>query len=255
MRAGQRLWTREELILVINLYCKLPFGKLHQGNPDIIELARLINRSPGSVAFKMNNFASFDPGLQARGIKGAVNASKLDAEVWNEFFNNLETLAFESEKLRAQYLGVSIEAWADEATDLSKEGKTREQQIQARVNQGFFRKTVMAAYNSTCCITGLMQPELLVASHIRPWALDKENRLNPRNGLAMNALHDRAFEAGLMTIGTDFQIRISSTLKQKVEPSALDYFLRYEGEQIKMPSRFTPDPSLLEYHNRERFIP
>lgn len=255
MRAGQRLWTREELILAINLYCKLPFGKLHQGNPEIIELARLINRSPGSVAFKMNNFASFDPGLHARGIQGAVNASKLDAEVWKEFFNNLESLAFESEKLRAQYMGVSIEKWADEATDLTKEGKTREQRIQARVNQGFFRKTVMAAYNSTCCITGLMQPELLVASHIRPWALDKENRLNPRNGLAMNTLHDRAFETGLMTIGPDFKIRISSILKQKVEPSALDYFLHYEGEQIKMPSRFTPDPSLLEYHNRERFIP
>jgi putative restriction endonuclease len=102
MKKGQSLWTREELILAINLYCKIPFGKIHQRNSEIIHLASLINRTPGSVALKMVNFASLDPSLKARGIKGASNASKLDSEIWNEFFNAWDILPFESEKILAK---------------------------------------------------------------------------------------------------------------------------------------------------------
>jgi hypothetical protein len=46
MKAGQKLWTKEELILAVNLYCKLPFGRLHHRNPEIIDLASLIGRTP-----------------------------------------------------------------------------------------------------------------------------------------------------------------------------------------------------------------
>jgi putative restriction endonuclease len=61
MKGGQNLWTREELILALNLYLKLPFGKLHSGNPEIIHLAYLLGRTPGSIAMRLNNFASVDP--------------------------------------------------------------------------------------------------------------------------------------------------------------------------------------------------
>lgn len=69
MKEGQKLWTREELTLAVNLYCKLPFGRLHRLNSEVIHLANLIGRTPSSVAYKLVNFASFDPGLKARGIK------------------------------------------------------------------------------------------------------------------------------------------------------------------------------------------
>jgi putative restriction endonuclease len=255
MKQGQRLWTREELILAINLYCKLPFGKMHGNNPDVIGLAKLINRTTGSIALKLGNFASFDPSLQARGIKGASNASKLDGEIWKEFFNNWNALAFESELLLAKYQGVSIEQLHDIQLPDDAVGKNKERIVQTRVNQAFFRKAVMASYNYTCCITGIRFPELLVASHIRPWALDEANRLNPRNGLAINALHDRAFENGLMTIGTDYRIRISESIKKNKEISSYEYFMRYDNEMIRLPNRFIPDPAFLAYHHAERFIP
>jgi putative restriction endonuclease len=85
MKEGQTLWSRDELILAINLYCKLPFGRLHRGNSGVIHLAKLIGRTSNSVAYKLVNFASLDPSLKARGIKGASNASNLDKEIWNEF--------------------------------------------------------------------------------------------------------------------------------------------------------------------------
>jgi len=137
---------------------------------------------------------------------------------------------------------------------LLREGKTRVQLIKARVNQSFFRATVLAAYDSTCCITGLKTPELLVASHIRPWALDEPNRLNPSNGLALNNLHDRAFETGLITVTPELKIRVSPVLfRQSDNPTVRDYFLVFEGKNITAPSRFLPDPDLLRYHNEERF--
>jgi len=254
MKEGQRLWTREELILAINLYCKTPFGKIHRNNPDVIRLAALIGRTPNSVSFKLVNFASFDPSLKARGIKGAQNASKLDLEIWNEFYNNWDNLPFESEKLLAKYADSSIERLNSiDVLDLPKEGKVRTQLVKVRVNQNFFRSMILSSYDNRCCITGLSNRELLVAGHIRPWGLDEKNRMNPQNGISLNALHDKAFENGLITILPSFKIKVSSIIKKDKSNAAKDYFVKYDNEQIVLPRRFYPDKEFLEYHNDERF--
>ena len=62
----RRNWTREELIAAFNLYCQLPFGKLHKTTPQIIQLARLLERTPSSVGMKLVNFASCDHGQRPR---------------------------------------------------------------------------------------------------------------------------------------------------------------------------------------------
>ncbi|MBF9254726.1 HNH endonuclease [Pontibacter sp. 172403-2] len=257
MKQGQNLWTREELILAINLYCRLSFGKLHRNTSEVIHLAQLIGRTPSSVAYKLVNFASLDPSLQARGIKGAQNTSKLDKEIWNEFYLNWDKLPYESEKLRASFEHTTIEVInnIDEA-ELPREGKTREQMVKVRVNQNFFRRTILAAYNYTCCITGLQNASLLIAGHIKPWGIDESNRLNPRNGIAINALHDKAFETGLLTITPDYKIRISPSLKEQKKSieTMREYFFKYDKKEIILPSKFLPDREFLEYHNNERFI-
>ncbi|ASS50785.1 MAG: restriction endonuclease [Candidatus Fluviicola riflensis] len=255
MKEGQKLWTREELILAVNLYCKLPFGRLHRLNPEVIHLANLIGRTSSSVAYKLVNFASLDPSLKSRGIKGASNSSKLDAEIWNEFFNNWDILPFESEKLRANFEHTTIEQLNHiPEFELLKKGETREQIVKIRVNQSFFRKSILASYNNTCCITGIQQPECLIAGHIKPWSIDEKNRLNPQNGIAINALHDKAFETGLITITTDFKIKISPILfKQKKSKSIEDYFLKLDNQDIILPSRFFPDIEFLKYHNEMCF--
>jgi putative restriction endonuclease len=254
MKEGQKLWTREELILAINLYCKTPFGKIHRNNPKVIELAELIGRTPNSVSFKLVNFASFDPSLKARGIKGASNASKLDLEIWNEFYNDWDSLPFESEKLLAKYTNRSIETVSEiEIEDLPKEGRVRTQLVKVRVNQNFFRAMIIASYNNKCCITVLSVKELLVAGHIRPWGVDEKNRMNPQNGIAINALHDKAFEAGLITILPNYKIKASSILTRSKDKSIKEYFLMYDNQSIILPKRFYPAKEFLEYHNDVRF--
>lgn len=252
MKEGQTLWTREELILAVNLYCKLPFGKMHKGNAGIIALSQIIPRTPSSIARKLGNFASFDPSLKARGIKGLPNTSKLDADIWNEFYNNWDAALLASEELLAKKKHTTVEALNNiNLDDLPKEGKEKQRLVKTRVNQSVFRTVVLATYNSTCCITGINNPELLIASHIVPWSKDESNRLNPMNGLCLNALHDKAFDNGLITIdANDYTIKISSKLKSKKPTVSIGQnFLKLEGKPIQLPGKFLPAKELLKQHN------
>jgi len=236
------------------LYCKLPFGRLHRLNPQVVHLSELINRTPGSVAYKLVNFASLDPSLKARGIKGASNTSRLDKEIWEEFFKSWDDLPYESEILLAKIENKSIENITNINTEDLPEGKTRERVVKVRVNQFFFRRSILASYNNTCCITGLNQMELLIAGHIKPWSQDEKNRLNPRNGIAINALHDKAFENGLITITPEYKIKISNVLLKQKKTETLDkYFFQYQDKEIVLPSRFLPDVEFLKYHNEFSF--
>lgn len=232
MKKGQKLWTREELILAINLYWKLEFGKIHKGNPEVIKLAKLLGRTPSSIVFKLGNFGSFDPSLQERGVGGQKNTSKLDEQIWNEFYGNFEDVAYESEKLRATLEQKPVEELNEiNISELPKEGLVREQVVKTRVNQNFFRKTILASYKNTCCITGINIPGLLVAGHIVPWSVDEKNRMNPRNGLCLNYLHDKAYELGLITIDTNYNILISSKIMEDEKNEAnLKFFNQHQNK-------------------------
>ena len=91
-------WTREHLLIALNLYCKLPFGSFDEGNSIIQEVARKMGRTSGSLAMKLSNLASLDPVQRARGIKGLAGASKQDRTMWQEFQEDRNTLAPESEQ-------------------------------------------------------------------------------------------------------------------------------------------------------------
>lgn len=257
MKEGQRLWTKEESILAINLYCKIPFGQMHSRNTAVIDLANLIHRTPSSVARKLGNLASLDPKLQQRGIKGLPNVSKQDREVWQEYMQNWDEQFIEGENLLAQKKHTSIEKLNH--IDLNNlpntEGKEKERLIKTRVNQSLFRRIVLSNYNNHCCITGIDLPELLVASHILQWSMDSKNRLNPKNGLLLNTLHDKAFEQGLITVTEDLKIKVSSKLyKSELIESIKENFINYNNKPLREPNKFLPDTEFLKIHN-DRFIP
>lgn len=238
-------WTRDQLILAFNLYCKTPFGKIHIRNPDIISLAAILNRTPSAVSWKLANFASLDPSLKMRNIAGATHGGKLEKEIWDEFNADWEKLSFESEALRIEMSGPP--QTVDEEL-IFPEGKTREAIVRTRVNQGFFRAAVLAAYDSKCCITGICVGDLLFASHIVPWSKDTKNRTNPRNGLCLNAIHDRAFDRGLMTITSDYKVMISPQIRSISGPGIDSLIHKYDQVKINVPPRFAPEKTFLEYH-------
>lgn len=247
-------WSRNEHIVAFNLYCKIPFTKINASYRPVKELAKIIGRTDGSVAMKLANFARLDPALQARNVKGLTQGAKGEEEVWKEFNGNWGELAWQSEQILAKYKQQNIEQSAEiNLNDLPTEGKERESIVRTRVNQSFFRKAILASYDSTCCITGLSVPELLVASHIIPWSKDEKNRVNPSNGLCLNALHDKAFDTGLITVTPDYKIQLSNMITGLKDQSSLDLFLPFEGKAIALPGRFHPDPKFLEWHNQNVF--
>lgn len=250
------LWTREQTIIALNLYCKIPFGKAHSRNPDVQKVAQLIGRSPGAVARKLGNFGSLDPELKKRDIKGLENRSALDEQIWNEFQDAPERLAYESELLIANRRQIALEISSEiDIEGLPKEGKEREVMVRTRINQNFFRKAVLSSYDFCCCITGLNNPTLLVAGHINKWSEDVKNRMNPKNGLSLNRLHDSAFENGLITITPEYKIKVSSILKSDTKNAAIkEYFLKYDNQPIIEPKKFRPNKEFLEIHNNTRFI-
>lgn len=248
-------WSREETILAYDLYCRTPFAKIHKANKDIIELANLIGRTPSSVGLKMANLAHFDPELQARHVSGMSNASKLDKIIFEEFSSDWEELSYQAQKIRAEYTGISINELNKAFTvdiELLPNGSDVITETKRRVGQYFFRTAVLTAYGNSCCVTGLKAPELLVASHIKPWkdSDEKTERTNPKNGLCLNALHDKAFDRGLLTLDKNYRVIVSDRLKDvPMDDNTKDWFMSYDKQTIVMPEKFIPDKDFIQYHN------
>lgn len=250
--AAQGNWTREQTLAALHVYFLLPFGQLHQRNPLIIQLAEWIRRTPGSVALKLVNFASLDPQVLASGRSGMSNASKMDKQIWQELNEDWDLVASEAareyESLGSEHNVSPGSDVVDEVPEIA-EGKTRTAMVVVRVNQARFRRAVLASYGSRCCISGLALPQLLIASHIVPWSTDSKNRLNPQNGLCLSALHDKAYDAGLITVLPDYTVRVSNRLlATKLDSFTQQTLAKYDGCQIAMPERFKPSPTFLAAH-------
>ena len=92
-----RNWTEYELLIAMNLYCRLPFGQFDQSNKHVCEVAEKMDRTPGALAMKLSNLASLDSYHQSRGVVGLRGASNLDRKVWASFQENWSNMAEKSE--------------------------------------------------------------------------------------------------------------------------------------------------------------
>lgn len=247
-------WQEDELLLTLHLYCRTPFGKLHKTNPDIIQLANIIGRSPSAVALKAVNFASLDPSIHQKGMS---NTSKADRAMWDAFMQNSTDIAEKAEALYESRITnpepvVSVYEIKEPTFPTGETETIRE--IKTRRVQNFFRRTVLQSYNNRCAISGLAIPQLLVASHIIPWSENVSRRADPTNGIALNALYDKAFDRHLISFDKNSKLIISSVLKKQSNDEIVkNYFLDYEGKALDMPSRFYPDENALIRH-RDRMV-
>ncbi len=238
-------WSRDETLAAFNLYCRTPFGRLHARNPEIIELAGALGRTPDSVAMKCCNLAAFDPALQSRGIKGLSKASRLDREIWESFERDPEQTGFLSEVHYARVMQRPLQQ-AETVEWEHVDGLDKEAVTKVRVNQNLFRSIILTSYGQECAICSLPVVRLLVAGHIIPWAIDPHNRMNPRNGICLCSLHDRAYETGIVLIDERFVVRLGESAQcYRSNDAFTRYFVPFEGHPIRLPERWHPDPGLL----------
>ena len=235
----RRNWSEEEVQRALLLYLRTPFGRIHQRNPEIISLAQELGRSVSSIALKMVNLASLDESLVQ---KGMANTSALDRKVWRDFLLAPElapsTNVYSQPSPRYGGLSEDGPAFADGTGRNVSVTSTR------RVGQDLFREAVLTSYQGRCAVTGIDDPRLLNASHIVPWSDNVDHRMNPRNGICLSALHDRAFDRHMITFDRDWCMIV----RDDVPAVAKAALLRGAGSHLRMPDRFLPDPDLLAVH-------
>lgn len=248
-------WIRDELILTLSLYFQLPFGRLNHSTPEVKELAYLVGRTSNAVALRLVNFAACDPYIINSGRTGMTAGISVCRPIWNEFVDNKESLFFEAQQIKANILNQSVEnILAISPKEL--EGKERDVVVKQRINQSAFRSMILQNYEKRCAISGINIPELLVASHIIPWAdSTAQQKLNPENGICLSSLYDKAFDRGLITISPDdYTISLSSAL---LEYETKEYFNKYFGcidkNRLILPIEHIPNRDFLAYHRDNIF--
>ena len=149
---------------------------------------------------------------------------------------------------------------ASEATGL--DATTRKAVILARRGQGEFRKNV-ESYQSSCPMTGVSNPALLIASHIKPWRLCETatERLDGMNGLLLTPDADLLFDRGFIGFGDDGEVlvspRVDRTDLQRLgfEQLAFQRFGVAEVPAIWRVEEFAkPQAKYLSHHRSEVFL-
>lgn len=249
----RRRWTREELLLALHLYWRIPFGQQHKGNPQVIALAAVLGRTPSSIAMKLNNLTSLDEAERARGVTGLPGASARDAEVWREFQTEHARVAAESEGLwrtRVERLPAEPDVARPGGRAQERVTETSAQRL-VRPGQDYFRRVVLQNFDGRCALTGIAQPALVNASHIVSWAEDVAHRLDPANGIALNRLHDAAFDRYLITFDDELRLVVGRGLRRSLPREELAVgFLAYEGRPLARPVRHDLSAEMLARHRR-----
>ena len=164
-------WTHDETVIALGLYFQIPFGKINQTTPEVVRIARLMGREPASLSMKMGNIGRLDPTLARRGVSGLVNGAKMEEQVWNEYAGRRDELATRYHELllkltRADGVEDTVD---DDVAIKTPQGLDGVRLAHYRINQSFFRRSVLSAYDNACCITGLTGAKLLIAvAHNHP---------------------------------------------------------------------------------------
>ncbi len=249
-------WTYEQTLIAFRVYLNTNFGRLHKTNPEIIEIASMLDRSPSALVMKCCNFANLDPFHAARGVKGLSNRSHVEEQVWEDYQQDPDEVTV---KMEAEWDRITQ---ADPLTENNAGGEPVippgpsevERVVRTRRLQRAFRSAVLVSYQHRCALTGLNIPALLNASHIIPWAKSEGKRADPRNGLCLNALHDRVFDRGLMTFDEDFRAVFSKSVFEDEQLGQIEpLFKDFEGQQLTMPERFGPSSESMAYHRESVF--
>lgn len=113
----------------------------------------------------------------------------------------------------------------------------------ARIGQGQFRNSLIEEFQTTCPLTQISRPELLMASHIKPWSKsDNYERLDPNNGILLAVHFDKLFDAGLISFNKDGKILIAPTLS-KLETASFNI-----DPQLKLSRITTARSNYIDYH-------
>jgi len=185
-------WSRDEFLVTLDLYLNGDDYVEDTTDPQIKELASIIDRTPGSVALRLANYRHLDP----TSTQGMENTGEQCREIFEEFYGNEEELAVAAAEARHRLRNDTPEV----VTGESHTGQP------IRVGQTDFRQAVRDRYGDTCIVCDITEPGLLQAGHILPWSEYESVRGDPANGLLLCYNHHRTFDLTLFTLSEEFEI-------------------------------------------------
>jgi hypothetical protein len=95
------IWSRDELIIVLDLYCRLPRGRFTDSEPEVVETARMIDRTPGAVAMRLANYMALD---DRSGAAGLAHSGIHARRVWEEFRGDAAQVSAAAAAARAKII-------------------------------------------------------------------------------------------------------------------------------------------------------
>jgi len=149
-----------------------------------------------------------------------------------------------------------IDEYANKTYELELESdyaiENRKIEIKARQKQSLFRAKVLNNFGHQCCLSDTKEQDLLIASHIIPWAERIQTRLNPSNGLCLSYVYDKLFDEGYFSLRDDFRIIISERTSE-LSQSIQSILVPINGEKIREPKIYPISTDYLEYHRMNKF--
>lgn len=267
----RRLWSEEELTLALGLYLITPYSKINKNNPLVIKLSEFLDRTPGSVSRKLGNFASFDDKVKASGRKGLNNVGKLDRVIWSRFVKDNINFDIQGLYLSIVNLGnecnIDISFLIDEnqltssidhdptIVDCNSQKTETLVLVRQRQLQGYFRKAVLANYETQCLLSGCRVPALLDAAHILPWNEHLDLRLRLDNSLLLDKFMHTAYDKNLISITPDSKVVLSNHFRQNLglkNEKFRHYVLGLEGLHLNFSRlRVKPNKEFLYIRHQE----
>jgi putative restriction endonuclease len=139
-----------------------------------------------------------------------------------------------------------IEQQADYAIE------NRKIEINARQKQSLFRTRVLNNFGYQCCLSDTVEENLLIASHIIPWAEKIQTRLDPANGLCLSYVYDKLFDGGYFSLRNDFHVIITKRVSE-LSSSIQNILMSIEGVRLREPKIYSISSDYLEYHRMNKF--
>ena len=158
-----------------------------------------------------------------------------------QYYGVLDQSRFDDEEI-----GEINEQQADYAIE------NRKIEIQARQKQSIFRAKVLNNFQRRCCLSDTREENLLIASHIIPWAERIQTRLDPANGLCLSYVYDKLFDEGYFSLRNDFYVTITKRVSE-LSKSIQNILVSIDGEKIREPKNYPISTDYLEYHRMNKF--
>ncbi len=247
-------WSREELILALELY--LAKGLVDDRSAEVIELSKKLGklaaveqidpqlfRNPNGVAMKLGNFAALDPNYSGKGLS---SGGKNDKVVWDEFANNHYGLAHAASLIKDGLKAIErsvvsdlVSETANEAFETTNRADNRVRiagSIVSRRGQATFRQSLIRAYDGRCAITNYNATDALEAAHILGYLGNESHHIS--NGILLRADIHTLFDLGLLAVRSkDMSVDVAPTLMETP-------YADLEGKAINVPKSDDEQPSV-----------